>query len=376
MRPRAHERPGSAGRRRGGRRRGGCASDPSTGAGAGAARSPEQGSRAPARAGASPELYREPGRLAREVNTLAAGGRLTFHEALPGAREDAGVRRSLVELAGVAAVALVWAALVCLPLEAVGVPIAWSRVLDVMILGGVALVVIGIPAGLAVGVAVGVSVGVVGGIAAGLAGAAPGGVVVGLACGIVGGVAVGVASWVDDAIAGLAPAWAIGGLVGAVAGLLAWILDGPGVGFAVCLATPAAAVVTARRLHLAPIDIAFAWWLDRSGHEGVPPQTVWAMHPARWNPSGDYGLPGLSRLLVRLEAQEPALAVEARRIVAANPARAHVIAEAAAVAGPGAGLPEPTQSLGLPGPEVSSVHLPEPEVRSLHLPGPEAAPGV
>jgi hypothetical protein len=234
-----------------------------------------------------------------------------------------------------------------------------------MILGGVALVVIGIPAGLAVGVAVGVSVGVVGGIAAGLAGAAPGGVVVGLACGIVGGVAVGVASWVDDAIAGLAPAWAIGGLVGAVAGLLAWILDGAGVGFAVCLATPAAAVVTARRLHLAPIDIAFAWWLDRSGHEGVPPQTVWAMHPARWNPSGDYGLPGLSRLLVRLEAQEPALAVEARRIVASNPARAHVIAEAAAVAGQSAGLPEPMQSPGLPGPEVA------PGVR---LPGPGVAP--
>jgi hypothetical protein len=100
------------------------------------------------------------------------------------------------------------------------------------------------------------------------------------------------------------------------------------------------------------------------------------MHPARWNPSGDYGLPGLSRLLARLEAQEPALAVEARRIVAANPARAHVIAEAAAVAGPGAGLPEPTQSLGLPGPEVSSVHLAEPEVSSVHLPGPGVAPGV
>jgi hypothetical protein len=287
------------------------------------------------------ELYREPGRLAREVDALAGGGRLTFQEALPGAREDAGVRRSLLELAGVAGVALVWAALVCLPLEAVGVPIAWSRVLDVMILGGVALVVIGIPAGLAVGVAVGVSVGVVGGIAAGLAGAAPGSVVVGLACGIVGGVAVGVASWIDEAIAGLAPAWAIGGLVGAIAGLLAWIIDGAGVGFAVCLATPAAAVVTARRLHLAPIDMAFAWWLDRSGHEGVPAETVWAMHPARWNPSGDYGLPGLSRLIARLDLEQPALAGEARRIVAANPARARAVAEAAVIAAQGARLPGP-----------------------------------
>lgn len=92
-------------------------------------------------------------------------------------------------------------------------------------------------------------------------------------------------------------------------------------------------VVVAERVALAPLEVALAWALDQSRDAGTATSKLWSRHPARWDPHGRFPLPGLSRLLARLELEQPALAIEAAAIVSANPARRrHVVASALLVA--------------------------------------------
>ena len=221
------------------------------------------------------ELYLQPERFQREIDALAGDERkLTIRRALRVARTDAAARATLVQLLAAAAVALTWPALIGALLDLVGVPIAWPAM----------------AAGVAVGVAVGVAFGVAGAVAFGVAGA----VAFGVAVGAVGGVAVGVAYVVA---------------------------------FVVVFG------VVAERVALAPLEVALAWALDQSRDAGTAASQLWSRHPARWDPHGRFPLPGLSRLLARLELEQPALAIEAAAIVSANPARRrHVVAWALLVA--------------------------------------------
>jgi hypothetical protein len=86
------------------------------------------------------------------------------------------------------------------------------------------------------------------------------------------------------------------------------------------------------RLVLAPLDVIVAWRLDRSLRDGLAPERAWQRHPARWDPHGRFALPGLARLLAELRLQHPALALEAERVVAANPTRRRSVADAALLA--------------------------------------------
>lgn len=79
------------------------------------------------------------------------------------------------------------------------------------------------------------------------------------------------------------------------------------------------------RLLLAPIEIALALGLAMSSSRNVSLADIWARHPARWDPHGRFPLPGLAVVLVRLGLDEPALSIEATRIVGSNATRREAI---------------------------------------------------
>ena len=229
------------------------------------------------------ELYLQPERFQREIDALAGDEReLTIRRALRGARTDAAARATLVQLLAAAAVALTWPALIGALLDLVGVPIAWPAM------------------------AVGVAFGVAAGVAFGVAGGGTGNPAV--------------------AVAFVVTGWGVLGGAGAVA------FGGTG-GFVIGVAFSVAFVVVAERVALAPLEVALAWALDQSRDAGTAASKLWSRHPARWDPHGRFPLPGLSRLLARLELEQPTLAIEAAAIVSANPTRRrHVVASALLVA--------------------------------------------
>ncbi len=256
------------------------------------------------------ELYLQPERFQREIDALAGDEReLTIRRALRGARTDAAARATLVQLLAAAAVALTWPALIGALLDLVGVPIAWPAM------------AVGVAFGVAAGVAFGVAGGV-GGVAFGVAGA----VAFGVAAGVAGAVAFGVAVGVGGGVA-----VGVGGGVGV--GVAVGVAVGVGGGVAVGVGVGVAFVVVAERVALAPLEVALAWALDQSRDAGTAASKLWSRHPARWDPHGRFPLPGLSRLLARLELEQAALAIEAAAIVSANPTRRrHVVASALLVA--------------------------------------------
>ena len=280
------------------------------------------------------ELYLQPERFQREIDALAGDEReLTIRRALRGARTDAAARATLVQLLAAAAVALTWPALIGALLDLVGVPIAWPAM------------AVGVAFGVAAGVAFGVAGGV-GGVAFGVAGAVAFGVAFGVAFAVAFGVALAVAFGVAYGVAAGVAFGVAGGGTGNPAVAVAFVVTGWGVlggagavafggtgGFVIGVAFSVAFVVVAERVALAPLEVALAWALDQSRDAGTAASKLWSRHPARWDPHGRFPLPGLSRLLARLELEQPTLAIEAAAIVSANPTRRrHVVASALLVA--------------------------------------------
>ncbi|MCA1690485.1 MAG: hypothetical protein LC720_08695, partial [Actinobacteria bacterium] len=86
------------------------------------------------------------------------------------------------------------------------------------------------------------------------------------------------------------------------------------------------------------------------------------------------------RLIARLEAEQPALAAEAKRIVGANPSRSHVIAQAAAMAAQSLRRPScevaPASPAGAPGiPATEGERSTVPPPAALAVIGPPAPLG-
>jgi len=274
------------------------------------------------------QLYLRPDRFAPDIDALAPdGGRLTIWTALRAARDDQPTRSAVLGLLGAAAIALTWAIVICALLELTGAPVDWARALG----GAGAGVALGIAGAMAFGVAIGaggaIAGGIMGGIALGVVGG--GGVgrafAFGVTAGVVGGIANGVARAPAGGMAG-------GITAGAGVGIAIAVTVDLSFGIAFGLGVAVGGAVAGWRLALAPLDVAVAWWLDRRTGANVAVEKLWAQHPARWDPYGRFPLPGLTRLLTRLQIDCPALAREANRVVGSNPTRRRQAGEATLLA--------------------------------------------
>jgi hypothetical protein len=212
------------------------------------------------------QIYFEPDGFVSDVGAVVPGEeRLTLGEAVRRARTDPEVQSALLELAGAALVAMVWAALLCAALDVAGVPVDWTRAAGIVAVGVVAGLVVGATVEVAVGIAVGVGLALAGGVAGGATGWVAGEIAVGLAIGLAAGVGLGLAYRIDARLAVEGPLAVAAGGIGAMIGAVACVAHGILAGGVLALAVPAAAAATALRpgAGAAARESIFAW-LERA----------------------------------------------------------------------------------------------------------------
>ena len=272
------------------------------------------------------KLYLQPERFARKVDELVGEQPGNAASQRRSGLADSRARRKLAEGIGATVLGVVgWLLLWCGAFVLAGVPLDWAWMLK----GAAAGLALGLAVGWTIRVATGIAIAVTFGAALGVAGGlgivahseAWFGVVIGIAAGLAAGVSYGVAFGVGR---GLATGLLLSAIVGLAFGMAAGLAGG--------IAYVVAFLVAALRLVLAPLKVAVAVWLDGADDDGDAALDTWRLHPARWDPHGRFPLPGLTRLLARLQIEDPRAADEAHRIVVANPTRRGCVAAATLLA--------------------------------------------